>query len=69
MQLADGLAKVGLERGYLLDTLETGQWSPTSTPAALEAKEQIRAGRHARAELRRQAREALGKRIREERGW
>ena len=53
LMLADALTKEGVERGYLLAVLESNRWSPSPTEETVMAKVAIRAGRHARAEVRR----------------
>ena len=55
MMLADCLAKIGAERGYLLDAVTNNTWSDQITEDAMRVKEKIRQGRHGRAELVRQA--------------
>ena len=50
LQPADGLTKIGVERGYLLDILQFGKWSPEPTQATMAAKDSIRAARRARVE-------------------
>ena len=55
MMLADALTKLSAERGYLLQAVTDNRWSDQVTPEALETKQRIRDGRHARAELARDA--------------
>ena len=55
MMLADALTKLSAERGYLLQAVADNRWSDQVTPEALETKQRIRDGRHARAELAREA--------------
>ena len=50
LQPADGLTKVGVERGHLLDILQFGKWSPEPTQATMAAKDSMRAARRAQAE-------------------
>ena len=55
MMLADALTKLSAERGYLLQAVADNRWSDQVTPEALATKQRIRDGRHARAELAREA--------------
>jgi hypothetical protein len=50
--LADVLTKVGCERELLLEALSSGTWKLAPTEEALRKKEQIRAGRHQRKQLK-----------------
>ena len=53
VMLADSLAKLEAETGYLLDAITQGIWSGVSTPESLERKAIIRARRKARAVAKR----------------
>ena len=53
--LADSLTKVGTERGFLLNVLQGGTYSPRQTELMAARKAEIREGRHRRAALRRAA--------------
>ena len=58
MMLADSLTKLGAERLYLLQSVESNTWSDRITEEAVRAKERIRAQRHLRAENERAAKKA-----------
>ena len=51
--LADSLTKIGTERGFLLNVLQGGTYSPRQTELMAARKAEIREGRHRRAALRR----------------
>ena len=53
VMLADCLTKIGPERQYLLNVLETGIWTPASTPESIRAKARLREARRTRRELQR----------------
>ncbi len=54
MMLADALTKLSAERGYLLKAILDNTWSDRVTEDALDVKQKIREGRHARAEVARE---------------
>ena len=58
--LADSLTKVGTERGFLLNVLQGGTYSPRQTELMAARKAEIREGRHRRAALRRAALQPAG---------
>ena len=53
VMLADCVTKIGPERQYLLNVLETGIWTPASTPESIRAKARLREARRTRRELQR----------------
>ena len=53
--LADSLTKIGTERGFLLNVLQGGTYSPRQTELMAARKSEIREGRHRRVALRRAA--------------